>query len=77
MFRKITKRLRRIILSAMTFATASILMVGCGAGEALRNLTVTATTYDKTTIEDDLKDFDLSQYPKEEKGNVSDRKSVV
>ena len=71
MFRKITKRLRRIILSAMTFATASILMVGCGAGEALRNLTVTATTYDKTTIEDDLKDFDLSQYPKEEKGNVS------
>ena len=49
MFRKITKRLRRIILSAMTFATASILMVGCGAGEALRNLTVTATTYDKRT----------------------------
>lgn len=48
---------------------ALILAVSCGVFEIV-TVSAAIASYDGRVIEDDLKDFDLSQYPKDEKGNV-------
>lgn len=62
--------MKRLIKLIAASCAALAIAVSCGVLE-VKTVSAAIASYDDTRIEDDLKDFDLTEYPKEEKGSAS------
>ncbi len=62
--------MKRLIKLIAASCAALAIAVSCGVLE-VKTVSAAIASYDETRIEDDLKDFDLTEYPKEEKGSAS------